>query len=225
MGDKKEMSGKIEELKKRNERMQEELEQTIAFYEVWKSFVNASEVKTAMENHGRAILAFNVVQTALLREVVIGLTKIWDKSKGTIKMAKFKEELRNGELVDCIAKLRLGRIDTVDGQGLRKLMGPHMNAVEMGIRAKICEVVSGVEAYEDGNEGKELKKIRDGFIAHRNMACEFAQLSDVGILKKCIEETVAIAKNIESVLNRVSFDFSTTAYKYEDAANDFWSTF
>ena len=67
----------LEKLKQKIEVFRDEVEYLIMFYEAWRPMLYDQSLLERMGT-SRASQTFNVIRTALRREVVLGLTKLWD---------------------------------------------------------------------------------------------------------------------------------------------------
>ena len=86
----------------------EEFDLAVVCHEVWKptAYDRALHQRMGMSY---ATNAFRVIVTALRREVLLAITRLWDKSRGSIRIEEIARTLRKREIVDALAADRAVR--------------------------------------------------------------------------------------------------------------------
>jgi hypothetical protein len=139
---------------------QQEFDLAVAFHEVWKP--------TAYDQglHGRlgvshATQAFRVIRTALRRELILALIRLWDKDGRTIGMECIAKALGKKEVIDA---LTLARVDK---------NSEDFDAMQDDLRKRADEVIRLVEKYMNGGAGHavyaKLRDLRNERLAHRQV--------------------------------------------------------
>ena len=142
---------------------QQEFDMAVAFHEVWKPAAYNPELHSRM-GKSYASQAFLVTRTALRREMVLALTRLWDTNPRAIRMQSVADTLRKKEVIDALATAR------VSGLGLPRAVEQMKD--DMDKRA--TEVIRLVNKYMEGGSHdavlKKLLALRHKRLAHRQLA-------------------------------------------------------
>ncbi len=115
---------------------QQELDMAVAFHEVWKpAAYDASLHKRLGVSY--ATQAFLVVRTALRREMLLALIRLWDSNKQALRIYSLVMTLKKEEMINALASERASSL------GLSEVI----DAVRDDLREKINDAVLLVEKY------------------------------------------------------------------------------
>lgn len=150
----------INALRKKVTAAQEEFDMAVTFHEVWKPAAYDAAL------HGRmgasyATQAFLVMRTALRREMVLALTRLWDKNKQSVRMQSVAADLRKPEILHALATARARSPDVFD-------------LMKADLTTRAAEAVRLVNKYTEGGARaavlQELLAMRHERLAHRQLA-------------------------------------------------------
>src|SRR5580692_956250 len=88
---------------------QQEFDMAVTFHEVWKPAAYDQDLHRRMGN-SYASQAFLVARTALRREMVLALVRLWDTNKQAIRMQSIAAILRETEVIEALAADRVKRL-------------------------------------------------------------------------------------------------------------------
>ena len=163
--------------------------------------------------------AFLITRTALRREMVLALIRLWDKSKKTIRMQSIRATLCEKEVIDALVA------DRVKSLGLPEASG-EMSA---DLRKRAGEVILVVNKYmESGSHASVLKKLlalRNEHLAHRQLAP--ATIARANATDKEIEDfyqdNLKLIAILLSLVNAMAYDPEDAARVYRHYAAQFWA--
>jgi hypothetical protein len=143
---------------------QQEFDMAVRFHEVWKPAAYDQNLHSRL-GESYASQAFLVTRTALRREMLLALIRLWDSNKQAIRMQSIAATLREKEVIDAIAQDRMNR------PGMPEAIYDEMRN-DLGKKA--AEVVLLVNKYIEGGANhavfKELLALRHERLAHRQLA-------------------------------------------------------
>lgn len=87
----------------------QEFDMAVTFHETWKPAAYDQGLHSRM-GPSYASQTFLVIRTALRREMVLALMRLWDKSRGSVRVWRIAENLRNPSVIDALARDRAERI-------------------------------------------------------------------------------------------------------------------
>jgi hypothetical protein len=155
---------KIVSLREKVNAAQQEFDMAVASHEVWKSAVFDNVLHTRLRQ-SYAANAFNVVQTALRREMLLALMRLWDNPKDSrpIAMERIADTLSDKDVIDALAADRAARIMPEAEYGMRKELGQLAD-----------KAIALIRKYsKDGSDWdvrRRLKRLRNEQLAHRQTA-------------------------------------------------------
>lgn len=156
---------KIADLRQMVTAAQEEFDMAIAFHEVWRPAAYDHDLHDRLGT-SYATQAFLVTRTALRRETVLALMRLWDSTKHGkhVRMQSIAARLREKGLVDALARERAEHL------GLPEAVG----AIRDELGQKMDTVVQLIHRYMEGGERhpllKKLSALRHERLAHRQLA-------------------------------------------------------
>jgi hypothetical protein len=209
---------KIINLKKMVAAAQEEFDLAVAYHEVWKPAAYDKEL------HGRmgpsyASQAFLVVRTALRREMVLALTRLWDKSKQALRMSLIVANINEKAVIDALA---VDRAKKFDWPGV-------VDTMRADIQTKANAVLKLTNKYSEGGSHcsvrENLLRLRHEQLAHRQMAPSTVTGADKldQEIEEFYQDNGKIIRELLSLVNAMAYDPLETAKVYERYAAEFWA--
>jgi hypothetical protein len=151
---------KIVSLREKVNAAHQEFDMAVTFHEVWKPAAFDGGLHKRM-GASYATNAFFVVRTALRREMLLALMRLWDKDERAIGMASIAATLGDKDVIDALAADRAARI------GLPETEGQMREELGQGADAVIKLVGKYSEGGSDAIVRRKLKKLRNERLAHR----------------------------------------------------------
>ena len=141
---------------------QEEFDLAVVCHEVWKPAAYDKNLHQRM-GVSYATNAFRVVATALRREVLLALMRLWDRNKRTIRMGEIARILSNKHIVDVLAADRASGFNNV-----------HIEAeMKKDMKQKADEIIDLIKGYSTGGRSEavleKLRTVRHEHLAHRQI--------------------------------------------------------
>jgi hypothetical protein len=93
----------LETLQKQVKAASVEFDKAVMFYEVWQTAMDDKDLHDRL-GVSYATNAFRVVVTALRRELLLALTRIWDKPRKSVRMDQIIKKIRNRQTIDLLAQ-------------------------------------------------------------------------------------------------------------------------
>jgi hypothetical protein len=209
---------KISALREKVTAAQQEFDMAVTFHEVWKPAAHDKDLHNRL-GKSYASQAFLIMRTALRREMVLALIRLWDTNKQAVRMQSIAATLRETEVIDTLAA------DRVDRLGLPEAV----DEMRADLSKRASEVISLVNKYmEGGSHDAVLKKLlvlRHERLAHRALAP--AAATGASVADKEIEEfyqdNSRLIHVLLSLVNAVAYDPEDTAGVYRRYAELFWA--
>lgn len=211
---------RIVALKQRVTAAQEEFDMAVTFHEIWKPVAYDQELHNRLGT-SYATQAFLVTRTALRREMVLALIRVWDKSPLGIRMQSIWHDLRDAELVDALALDRARRLGFEEVYEYMK--------EELSKRADT--VVALIGKYMEGgarnNILETLRALRHERLAHRQLSpatAPGATATDEEI-EEFYQDNSKLIHILLSLVNAMAYDPEDTARVFRHYAAAFWARF
>jgi hypothetical protein len=219
---------KIISLAKKVDAATQEFDMAVTFHEVWKPTVYDYDLRKRM-GVSYATNAFDVIRTALRRETLLALIRLWDdtsKYKKNVGVHFIADDLRDSSIIDAFAKKR-------DAQYKHTYVEVQMKKELLQQRDKILALV-GKYFTEVGNSFrngearvvlKKLKALRNKRLAHRDTRA-LAATGAVPIDAEIESFYQDMSKLISLLLHLVKghgYDPQQTAEVYRFHAAFFWA--
>lgn len=208
---------KIAALREQVTAAQHEFDMAIAFHEVWKPTVYD---KSLLDRLGTsyATQAFHIARTALRREMLLALMRLWDNNKQAVRMTCVRHALREKEVIDALTvdrASRMGGLDVVD-------------AVRADLGEKAEKVILLIEKYMDGGIHQvvfeKLLALRNERLAHRQLArvtATGATATDEEI-EGFYQDNAKLIETLLSLVSAMAYDPQDTADTFGFYAREFW---
>jgi hypothetical protein len=211
---------RIVALKQKVTAAQEEFDMAVTFHEIWKPAAYDQELHSRF-GKSYATQAFLVTRTALRREMVLALIRLWDTNPQAIKMRSIWNDLRDKEIVDALALDRASRTGFLDVLEYMK--------DDLGKRADA--VVALIGKYMEGGSGnhvlKTLLNLRNERLAHRQLSpttAPGATATDEEI-EEFYQDNSKLIHILLSLVNAMAYDPEDTAGVFRHYATCFWARF
>ena len=209
---------KIVNLREKVTAAQQEFDMAVTFHEVWKPAAYDQDLHNRM-GKSFASQAFLITRTALRREMVLALIRLWDTNPKAIGMQSVAATLREKEVIDALA------LDRVKRLGLPEAI----DQMRDDIGKKAAEVVALVNKYMKGGAQhavlEKLLVLRHERLAHRQVApttATGASATDEEIETFYLDNSKLI-HIVLSVVNAMAYDPDDTAKVYRHYASHFWA--
>lgn len=189
----------------------------VAFHEVWKPTAYDQELHHRMGS-SYAGQAFLIVRTALRREMLLALMRIWDTTNGAHSLSKIVATLRNH---GTWAALVADRADRLGFQDVEEEIAKHLE------KEWNC-VLGTYKKYSRGGSHYDvflrLRNLRHGSLAHTQApsldpACADPTDNEVSAF---YEDTGDVAKKLMSIIAGTAVDYNDTSGVYSHYSNLFW---
>jgi len=199
---------------------QQEFDLAVAFHEIWKPTAYDQDL------HGRlgvsyATQAFRVVRTALRRELILALIRLWDKDGRAIGMERIANALRKHEVIHALTLARVDQSSEI------------FEAIRADLSEKADKAILLVDKYiKDDGAGnavyKKLRFLRNERLAHRQVETK-ARATGATATDEEIEEfyqdNSKLVQILLSIFNAMAYDPGDTARVFGFYASHFWKRF
>jgi AbiU2 len=199
---------------------QEEFDMAITFHEIWKPAAYDQELHNRF-GKSYATQAFLVTRTALRREMVLTLIRMWDTHPKGLRMQSIWHDLRDPEVVSALASDRAKRMGLSDVY----------EAVRADLAAKANEVIGLIGKYIEGgprnNVLESLRVLRHERLAHRQLAeaaAAGATATDEEI-EEFYGDNSKLIHILQSLVNAMAYAPEDTAGVFRFYAKSFWARF
>ncbi len=167
----------IEMLRESAKAAQMKFDMAVTFHETWKPAAYDEDLHARMGT-SYATQTFRVIRTALRREMVLALMRIWDRSKGTLRMEEMARAIRTDEVMKALVSERAKNMGWPSAEpDIRKTLN-----------RQALQVTGTIAKYAPGTPGhpflEDLRSLRHGQLAHRNLslgATEGVSIADADI--------------------------------------------
>ena len=211
---------KIIALRQKVTAAQQEFDMAVTFHEIWKPAAHDQDLHSRL-GESFATQAFLVTRTALRREMVLALIRLWDTNKRAIRMESVWATLRDSEVVDVLA------LDRVRHLGFPEAIG----AMRDDLGKKADEVISLVSKYMEGGPRhtvlETLRSLRHERLAHRQLSpatAPGANATDKEI-EEFYQDNSKLIQILLSLVNAMAYDPEDTARVFRHYATCFWGAF
>jgi hypothetical protein len=210
---------KIVALREKVTAAQQEFDMAVTFYEVWKPAAYDNDLHSRL-GKSYASQAFLITRTALRREMLLALIRLWDTNTKSIRMQSIAATLREKDVIDALA------LDRVTHLGCPKAFDDMRN--DLGTRA--AKALQLIYKYMEGGIHsavyKNLLALRNERLAHRQLAP--ATATGANATDKEIEEfyqdNSKLIHILLSVVKAMAYDPHDTAKVYRLYASCFWES-
>ena len=165
--------------------------------------------------------AFHIVRTALRREMLLALMRLWDNDRRSVGVHVIADALRNSAIIDALAKKRAAEYKNID--------------VEVQMKKELLqqrdEIVALVEKYYSFKDRKardvlkKLKALRNKRLAHRDMR-PLAATGAVPIdteIESFYQDTSKLISSLLHLVKAHGYDPQQTGEVFRFYASHFWA--
>ena len=197
---------------------QEEFSLAIAFHEAWKPMAY-DEAPHQRMGTSFATHTFRAIRTALRREMLLAVMRLWDSSRKAIRMTWIASMIRRPEVINALA----------DERAAHKFVGGIRDAMHVTLSQKAKEALHIINRYGEGGEAspafKRLRTLRDERLAHRQLdepETPHVETKDSEI-EAFYNETAELVSLLLSLVNAQAYRAKDTAEVFERYASKFWA--
>ncbi len=172
--------------------------------------------------------AFRAVVTALRREVLMGLLRLWDKSKGGLRLDRIADEIRKPETVQALTEAR--SVCRHARQNEKYYADSVVADVRNNLDALATEFLQLFAKYERSGDGasilKKMRDLRDERLAHFDIHA--TMVSEKNATDQEIDEFFSDSTKLVQLLRRLVlgelFDPDEAAEVHRYYAKFFWAS-
>jgi AbiU2 len=209
----------ITKLQKMVAAAQEEFDMAVAYHEVWKPAAYDADLHSRM-GQSYASQAFLVMRTALRRETVLALVRLWDRNPQAVRMWQIAATVGKSAVIDALAAESAKRLNNWPGVVEQR---------RTDLKAKADKVIGLTSKYWEGGRPKaileSLKGLRDEELAHRQI--EPSTVAGADKFDEAVEEfyldNAAIIRELLHLANAEAYDPLDRAKFYQLCAAEFWA--
>lgn len=209
---------KVKRLRENVKAAFEEFTLVMRLYETWRPAAYDHALFRRM-GESFASNAFHVIREALQREIVIGLTKLWDTGDRAIRMDRVGDSLRSQAVIRALA---VERAASFPFPGVEVAMERDLGAKAEAALAIIDSYLpkGGRRAVHDG-----LHKLRNTRFAHRQVTAD--AFSDIMLTTDEVhafyQDMSALMRHLMSLVLAVAHDPEEFASVHRRYAEEFWA--
>jgi AbiU2 len=197
---------------------QEEFDLAVVCHEMWKPTAYDKDLHQRM-GVSYATNAFRVIVTALRREVLLALTRLWDKDRRSVRIEEIARILSDTHMIDVLAADRASRVDDV-----------HIKAaMKEDMKRQAKEVIDLIKSYCKNGRNEvvlgKLRTVRSWHLAHREI--EPTAATGPGLTDEEIEsfyrDNSKIIGLLLSLVSGIGYDPEETGEVFRHHASFFWA--
>lgn len=217
---------KLEKMNRTVDALLQECELAVMFHETWRPTAHDAELHDRIGT-SYAAHAFQIIRLSLRRELLLALSRLWDKNPDAARMNLIAANLRDPILFDALVQSRAQRFRSGSkfaSEALRKALTEKRN-----------QILNLINKYSQGGKAfqvwENLKTLRNEHLAHRQIPNTpvveggepyvWATDDEVEALYLDSLEIVSLAL---SLVQGVGLDFSDTSRVYKHHAKFFWAS-
>ena len=196
----------------------DEFEFVIRLYETWRPAAVDQDLFGRMGS-SYASHAFLLIREALAREIVIGLTKLWDSGDRPISMQRIAGFLRSPAVIRALAVERARRMPI---PGIEDML-------ERDLTEKAAAVLVLIDKYSHSGAHRAvhdgLQNLRNKRFAHRQVATETAPTTTPTMEEvfTFYQDMSVLLKALVSLVLAEAYDLQEAAEVHRRYAVEFWT--
>ena len=209
---------KVVALRAKVDAAQQELDMAIAFHEVWKPAAYDTDLHARM-GVSYATQTFNITRTALRREMVLALARLWDRRPEAVGMQAIAANVGNKSVMDVLVAERSANMG-IPGAA---------DQVREEMDKKAKAVLALVVKYDRGGSHaaglKKLITLRNERLAHRQtvpVAVTGDNVDDAEI-EAFYQDNLRLINILLSLVKGQAYDPEDTAGIFRHYAGHFWA--
>jgi hypothetical protein len=196
------------ELRARVKAAVQEFDAVVQFHESWRIAAHDKALHERL-SHSFAGQTFLIVRGALRREMLLGLSRLWDHRTEAIKIVSIADDLENPTILDSLL--------------------PN-TPIYAEARGQAAEAAALIRRYEKGGSShsmlSRLRRLRHQHLAHHQIAAKPIGVVEEEKIEKDTEtlyaDSAKLISLLEHVVERTAYDPKETAGVYEFYAKFFW---
>ncbi len=196
----------------------EEFDLAVTFHEIWKPAAYDHELHNRL-GKSYATQAFLVTRTALRREMVLALMRLWDTNKKSVRMERIWHQLRDKEVIDALASDRASCAGFGD---LLEFMREDLQDKADKARELIARYMEG---GSHNNILETLRTLRHERLAHRraSLATAPGATATDEEIEEFYQDNSKLIQILLSFVNAMAYDPKDTAGVFALYAKSFWA--
>ena len=213
-------NSKIVDLRRMVTAAQQEFDMAVTFHEVWKPAAYDQDLHSRL-GKSYATQAFLITRTALRREMLLALIRLWDSNTKAIRMRCIAATVGEKEVNAALALDRDNHLGWPED----------FDEMRNDLKKRATEVGLIVEKYMKGGARhavfKKLLALRHERLAHRQLipaTATGANATDEEI-EDFYQDNAKLIQILLGVVNAMAYDPQDTAKVYRLYASHFWGTF
>ena len=187
-----------------------EYDTVIQFHESWRIAAHDKALHGRV-SHSFAGQTFLIIRRALRREMLLGLSRLWDHRTEAIKIISIADDLENPTILDSLL--------------------PN-TSIYAEARDQAAEAVTLIRRYEKGGSShstlSRLRKLRNQHLAHHQITAKPIGVVEEEEIEKHMDDLYAdsatLIRLLEHVVERTAYDPREAAGVYEFYAKLFWES-
>lgn len=208
---------KIVSLREKVTAAQQEFDMAVTFHEVWKLAAYDQDLHSRLGN-SYATQAFLVTRTALRREMLLALIRLWDTNTKSVRMQSIEATFHEKEVIDALALDRVNHLKIPEA----------FDQMRDDLGKKATNVLQLIHKYMEGGAHhavyKKLSTLRNERLAHRQLnpaTATGANATDEEI-EEFYQDNSKLIHILLSVVCAMAYDPQDTAKVYRHYAKCFW---
>jgi len=207
---------KILRLRAQIKAAEEDFETAVMFHESWKPAAYDKELHQRLRN-SYAAHTFVIVRTALRREMLLALLRLWDGNADAVGMDLIAETLRDRAVIGALAADRASRFDAADrAEGLMRR--------DLGRLAD--DAIELIEKYSRGGSHHAVREklwaLQSRSLVHRQIAMATAADAADDEIESFYQDNLALVRLLLSLVRAVAYNPEDAAKIYRLNAASFW---
>jgi hypothetical protein len=186
----------------------QEYDTVVRFHESWRIAAHDKALHGRV-SHSFAGHTFLIVRGALRREMLLGLSRLWDRRNEAIKIIWIADDLENPTILDSL--------------------WPN-TPIYAEARGQAAEAAALIRGYEKGGSShstlNRLRKLRNQHLAHHQIGAKPIGVVEEEEIEKDMEglyaDSAKLISLLEHVVERTAYDPKETAGVHEFYAKLFW---
>lgn len=198
---------------------QVEFDLAVVFHETWKPAAYDGELHARMGT-SYATQTFRVVSTALRREMLMALMRVWDNStKGNLRMEQIGRDISKPAVMDMLVMDRVTRMGITGAEA----------AIRSTLDERAAEVARIVGKYGQGGPRhsvlKTIRHLRDKRLAHHDLALASVPQPNVDDddIEEFFQDNLVLIQALVGLVNRMAYNPAETAGVFRHYAGHFWA--
>jgi hypothetical protein len=220
----------------------EEFDAAIRYHETWKPAAYDRDLHRRV-SHSYAGNSFLIIRTALRRELLLALARLWDTNPNAVRMSKIAAEVADDQVIEALAAecaAQWGKLPSLDlreiptDEQAEFIAAAEESEAEFGremageLRKAANEAVQIIRKYQEGGAGhqtiEKLTDLRHQRLAHRQVApAEVTLEDDAPAIELLYQDMATLIRLLLHVVLRTSYEPRETVGVFAHHARFFWA--